>query len=252
MFQSQTLNLPDRLIQLSVEDKIYLILAIAATSSMLIKWHRFKPAFRILVLYPFAHFAAKFFSGYPIESKAQKLYNESGLVNQDNAYDGVIAEINVKISLTFITYTILAVFFNRTFVKKTLRTRTLVSVPFFWIMDNIGAPKFPWENAMIYSSIAGLIESALIIYWCLSYFRELLTQNHANLYSPENDRTFWGIVGLLFYYIGIIFVGGLNRSLLSISKALANHVYIVEYVFNYTFYGLMILICFIKFPDSDE
>jgi len=145
-----------------------------------------------------------------------------------------------------ISYTVLAIFFYLTLIDRFLRIKVLASIPLFWFMSKVYILSQLGRPESLSELLSNVVESIFICYWCFAYFRELL--NHDKHYRPEKDRTFWVVVGLLFYFIGDFFIAGLLRHLWSTNEILAHNASSIGYLFNYLLYGIIILICFINFP----
>lgn len=223
----------DWLIQLSIKDKLSLLLAFTVTAAMIANWKRLQPNLKILALYPLFHFGAVY--SLKIDLFRAQLSDSFKII----------------ISLMgFFSYSILAIFFYKTFKNKSLRIRTLISVFLFFVLDKIGFTSPTLNQAEGISSLADISEYIFVIYMCLAYFRQLLRHNIH--YSPEKDPVFWVVVGILFYFICIFLKQGLLVFIASANKTFTDALYNAQYVFAYLFYALLILICLIKFPENSH
>ncbi|GAB3049338.1 hypothetical protein GCM10027185_61380 [Spirosoma pulveris] len=234
------------LIQLSIIDKTYLSLAFVTTAAILVNWNRLDPNLKILILYPLAHFA----SGYPNASKFKPfLPNETRVLNQEDDYYNslIVIKLTPSIPFSIISYAVLAIFFYQTFIQKSIQIRVLASIPLLWFLSKVNTYSTgTWEPVNNFSTVFNIVESVFVTYCCFVYFRELL--NHDKQYRPEKDRTFWVVVGLLFYFIGNFFITGLLNYAGLTDEDLARNAAYIGYTFSYLFYSVLILVCFINFP----
>ena len=123
----------------------------------------------------------------------------------------------------------------------------MISIPIYWLIAFWLSSYVEQINQL--NAIAYMSESILIIYWCFSFFKELL--NRKEIYRPEGDRKFWTVVGILTYFIGNFFTTGtLNYFVSRGDSGLVTDVYYAGYAFNFLFYGTIFLVNSLPFSKS--
>ena len=144
-------------------------------------------------------------------------------------------------------YSILSIFFYYSFNSYKLRKAVMISIPIYWLIAFWLSSYVEQINQL--NAIAYMSESILIIYWCFSFFKELLKRKE--IYRPEGDRKFWTVVGILTYFIGNFFTTGtLNYFVSRGDSGLVTDVYYAGYAFNFLFYGTIFLVNSLPFSKS--
>lgn len=149
-----------------------------------------------------------------------------------------------------LSYLVLTVFFYRTFSDQSKKRAVWIS--FFLFLSLVLLYTLTWEPLSQFNSLAYMTESLFVIYWCFDFMRSILLLNNHS-YRPERDRTFWLVIGLLFYYTGNFFTtGSLNYFLINYMKngftPLGSKIYYAGYAFNYLFYFTLCIVSVIRFP----
>jgi len=221
----------DWLYSLYIRDYVYLILMLIAIMFMLINYRRLPHNTKPLLLFACTHFSIELLSDY-----VHYGLNQSNLI--------------LYHAFAPISYLILTIFFYRTFTdeinKRNIRSSFLlylILVIFYTCL---------WEPFTQFNSLAYMTESLLVIYWCSTFFKTILLKG--DLYRPEHDRTFWIVIGLLFYYAGSFFtIGSLNYFLLKHLNSLGSKIYYASYAFGYLLYITLSIVNVVNLPrDSHE
>lgn len=214
--------------KISLPDKVYIILMMLAIFSLSIHFTKNKRSMKLLLLFVCVHFLMELTSDYI----------NYGLKQNNLLLYHVFAPVG---------YTVLALFFHNLYNNFKLKWAVIFSVPVYFFVSLLLTLYV--EELDQLNSIAYMVESLLIIYWCFSFFRELLTKKE--FYRPERDRDFWIVVGILIYFIGNFFTTGtLNYFIIKRNYALVTDVYYAGYAFNYLFYGTVFFINILPFPEQ--
>lgn len=221
--------------QLSVRDYAYLILMAITIVIMLINYNRLASNVRPLLLFACIQFSLEFLSDYV----------HYGL-NRNNLF--------LYHAFAPVSYGLLTAFFYRTFTDEPNKRNSRLSL--FIYLGLLVLYTLLWEPLGQFNSLAYMTGSLFVIYWCFVFFRTILRREDS--YRPEGDRTFWVVIGLLFYYAGNFFtIGSLNYFLVNHVKngftPLGSKIYYAGYAFNYLFYVTLSVVSLIRFPyDSHE
>src|SRR3954451_2080456 len=126
-------------------------------------------------------------------------------------------------------YTFYALFFCKIIVSAAIRKFINISIPVFIglsIVFAIFIQPITENNSFII-----LIESVLILSYCLIYLRQILLYEIDR--RTEGNPFFWIIAGLLFYFIQTFFIEGFLNNLLLISNDKAKAYYEFGFAFKY-------------------
>jgi hypothetical protein len=225
----------DWLYHVSIRDQVYLVLMSVTILIMLINYHRLASNVKPFLLFSLAQFSLELLSDYV----------NYGLHKSNLILYHLFAPVS---------YLILTVFFYRTFTATSTKKNTQLSLFLYYLLLLIYT--FSWEPISKFNSLAYMTESLFVIYWCFVFFKTILLRE--DLYRPERDRTFWIVIGLLFYYVGSFFtIGSLSYFLTNHLKngftPLGSKIYYAGYAFNYLFYITLCILSLIEFPlDSHE
>jgi hypothetical protein len=126
-------------------------------------------------------------------------------------------------------YTFYALFFCKIITSSAIRNFIHVSIPVFIVLSiifGIFVQPITENNSFII-----LIESVLILSYCLIYLRQILLYEIDR--RTEENPFFWIIAGLLFYFIQTFFIEGFLNNLLLISNDKAKAYYEFGFAFKY-------------------
>jgi hypothetical protein len=126
-------------------------------------------------------------------------------------------------------YTLYALFFCKIITSSTVRNFINISIPVFiclCVVFAIFIQPITENNSFII-----LIESVLILSYCLIYLRQILLYEIDR--RTEKNPFFWIIAGLLFYFIQTFFIEGFLNNLLLISNDKAKTYYEFGFAFKY-------------------
>lgn len=146
--------------------------------------------------------------------------------------------------LTPFDYSLLALFFFRTFTVHESKRMVVWSILIYWII----AISFTLYNEpfLQVNTLAFMVESLFITFWCFTFFRNLL--NRSDGYVPERDPTFWIVVAVLFYFVGNFFIYGSLNYFGKNDLKLGQRIYYAGYTFYYLLYGTIGVTCLLNFP----
>jgi len=136
---------------------------------------------------------------------------------------------------TPVEYCFYSIIFYRYFGDKKIKSAILFSIIIFTVFCFLNT--FFLQSLDINNSNAIIGESILIITWCLFFFREKISE--PDNIDPKNEPLFWIATGVLFYFLGNVFIEGLLNYLIKKEIAIARTLYKISYIFSY------ILFCFI-------
>ena len=221
----------DWFLRLSVLDCVYLSAMCVAILTMLISYNRLAYNIKPLLTFACLHFLLELVSDY---------------VNYGLHQSNLIFYHAVRP----LSYLVLTVFFYRTFSDKSKKRNVWISYALY--LSLVILYTVVWEPLSQFNSLAYMTESLFVIYWCFVFLRSILHLNNHS-YRPERDRTFWLVIGLLFYYTGNFFTtGSLNYFLIYHMKdgftLIGSKIYYAGYAFNYLFYFTLYVVSVIRFP----
>jgi hypothetical protein len=93
------------------------------------------------------------------------------------------------------------------------------------------------------NSYARILEALLVTISALLYFRQIFSLE--KLFDLKQEPLFWINTGLLFYFIGTVFLQGSLNYLIENNIGAARKLYQVQYVFEFAFFLLvnLALVC---------
>ncbi len=222
--------MPNWVSKISVLDNIYLVLILAATCILLLRYSVLASNLKVLLLFTAVHFLTETLS----------LYIHYGLGQQNNPVYHFFA---------YTGYIILAFFFYRTFQTSLARWAVLISIPVYLALSFVYL--LVWEPITEYCSLALMTNHFFMICCCFVFYRHIL--NFKEPYRPEKDRTFWIVTGLLFYFVGNFFIVSSYNYIRTHRPALLTDMYYAGYIFNYLLYVMIIITGLIHFQtDTHE
>jgi hypothetical protein len=95
------------------------------------------------------------------------------------------------------------------------------------------------QHPDINNSYVMIMESILLSTWCLLFLREAIL--YPTVSYLQRYPMFWISVGILFYFVGDIFVEGLLNYLVKHSMTMAIRFYNMETIFKFIFFALVIV-----------
>ncbi len=138
---------------------------------------------------------------------------------------------------TPVEYMFYAIIFFRHFQSNKLRRIILTSILLFTLYSLLNS--FIFQSLTINNSNAIIVESLLLLTWCLIYFRDkMIAINEIQLIK---DPLFWVVCGILFYFLGNIFVESLLNYLIKKEISIARSLYKLSYIFSYILFVSMIV-----------
>jgi len=144
-------------------------------------------------------------------------------------------------------YMILAGLYYMSFETAFVKKLVVLSIPVFVLLS---ATLSAWVEPLDQNnSIAVIIESILIVSWSLLFLREIIVLGRAP--RLQAFPMFWISIGLLFFFIGNLFVEGLMNYFMRESMHLALQAYKFSFIFKFLLFILMIIgIWSTRFPDG--
>jgi hypothetical protein len=155
-------------------------------------------------------------------------------------YFTVVARVSNNLFLfhvyTPLEYIILSLLYYNILSDKRSKKAILISIPVLTclsILFSLFVQKIDSNNSYI-----TIIESTLIIFWALLFFREILLLQHIT--ALEHSPLFWINVGILFYFIGSLIIEGMLDYMIKHSIELARRAYKIGYIFKFLLFILFI------------
>lgn len=215
------------LTRLSIADQVYVSILLLTTAIVGVQYRHLSVNLRPLLWLSATNLFVELITGYI-----------HFVLHQNNMY--------IYHLLTVAEFIFISTLFYYTFIDSKLRQIVLWSVPIFLLLVMLYS--LHWEPPTENNPYSFITESILIIVWCYLFFRETLSRKQT--YMPEKDRTFWIVIGILFYFTGKFFIlGGINY-FDKLDPTLARRIYQVGYAFNYLLYFTISLVCLIRFPNT--
>jgi len=132
-------------------------------------------------------------------------------------------------------YVVLCWLYYSIIVNRVVKNMIFFSIPGFIALSvffSIFIQRFDANDSFVI-----IIESILIISWSLFFLREVLLLQQET--SVIKYPLFWVSIGMLFYFVGDLFVEGLLDYLIKHSPDLAKRVYSFGYIFKYLLFILL-------------
>ena len=215
------------LLKLGIDDRLYIGLLVVVSSLLIIRYRNISYNLKPLLWLCLLHLI--------IELLADYLHY---------AFTPSVENMFLYHLLTPLDYSLLILFFYRTFTTVDLKRVLLWSVLGYWIV----ALFFTLYNGPFdqVNTLAFMTESLLVTCWCFLFFRGLLSRS--DNYVPERDPTFWIVVAILFYFVGSFFIYGSLNYFADNDLQLASRIYFAGYAFYYVLYGTIGVTCLLNFP----
>jgi hypothetical protein len=137
---------------------------------------------------------------------------------------------------TPVEYSLISWLYAKNFHTPLLRKLTAFSIPLFVALALVFSIYIQPIN--INNSDIIIIESILLCAWALLYLRELIIFEQTE--PPFRTPLFWLSVGVMFYFLGNLFVEGLLNYLMRYSMESARRFYDFGFIFKYVFFLMLI------------
>lgn len=215
------------LLRLRIEDKVYVGLLVIVSLVLISRYRNITCSIKPLLWLCLLHLGVELLADY-----------------LHFAFTPSLENVFLYHLLAPLDYSVLAIFFYRTFAGAKPRRIVAWSVPVYWGLAILFAGvNNPFEEV---NTLAFMVESVFVIGWCFTFFRLLLVRFDG--YHPEKDPAFWIVVAVLFYFVGNFFIYGSLNYLADTDLKLGQRVYFLGYAFYYLLYGTIGVTCLLSFP----